>query len=202
MHIAAVFGIGYLCGCISPAAILGKTKHIDLRQEGTKNLGATNTGLVLGAGSGFLVLIADILKSILSAMLSAALFPKVKQARMIAGIGCLLGHCFPIFMNFRGGKGVAVFAGMVLLYDVRFAVPIVVIGTALIFVLNTGVAAPILACVLFPMLVAWKNPGSIDIVLASTASLIVLLMHTDNIRKALTNRDVISTRDYFRKLLK
>lgn len=121
---------------------------------------------------------------------------------MIAGIGCLLGHCFPIFMNFRGGKGVAVFAGMVLLYDARFAVPIVVIGTALIFVLNTGVAAPILACVLFPMLVAWKNPGSIDIVLASTASLIVLLMHTDNIRKALTNRDVISTRDYFRKLLK
>ena len=63
-------------------------------------------------------------------------------AKMVAGIGCILGHCYPVTMKFRGGKGVAAFAGMVLTYHVWFAIPIVLIGTALLLLLNTGVAAP------------------------------------------------------------
>ena len=202
MNVLKIIGIGYLFGCVSPAAIIGKIKKINLKQTGTKNLGATNASLVLGPGAGLIVLIVDILKSITSAKVSMALFPQISCAGMIACIGCILGHCFPLFLHFRGGKGVAVFAGMILCYEPWFVVPILAMGIALIVLLNTGVAAPMLACVMFPLLVAWKNPDATDIALAVVASLLIVITHRDNIKRALSNNDVISVREYWKKLIK
>ena len=66
MNVLKILGIGYLLGCISPAAILGKLKNVNLKKEGTGNLGATNTAFVLGRRSGIFVLVTDILKSVLT----------------------------------------------------------------------------------------------------------------------------------------
>ena len=123
--------IGYLMGCISPAAIISKIKNVNLKETGTRNLGATNTTLVLGKRAGVVVLVVDIMKSILSAKLVKLLFPHAVCAGMIACIGCILGHCFPVFLGFQGGKGLAAFAGMVLEYNPWFAIPIVIPGVIL-----------------------------------------------------------------------
>ena len=120
MKVIVILTIGYLIGCISPAALLAKRKNVDLKKEGTKNLGATNTALILGKASGIFVMLIDILKSILSAKLTQMLFPQISYAGMLACIGCILGHCFPVFLHFRGGKGLAAFGGMVLAYDPLF----------------------------------------------------------------------------------
>ena len=200
MNIFKVLGIGYLFGCISPAAILGKLKNIKLKKEGTGNLGATNTALVLGPKSGIVVLLSDIMKSMLSAKVSCALFPDLLHAGMFTCIGCMLGHCFPIFMHFEGGKGVAVYAGMVLLYNPWFAVPIIFFGTLLIILLNTGVAAPLLASVLFPVLIVMQGGDKISLLLAIIASILLVFMHKDNLRKAIDKKDVCTTREFAAKI--
>ena len=74
MKILASVIIGYLIGCVNPAAIISKRKNVNLKQEGTGNLGATNTAYVMGRGAGITVLIADIMKSVLSAKLVKLLF--------------------------------------------------------------------------------------------------------------------------------
>lgn len=193
--------IGYLMGCFHPAAIIAKRKNVNLKQEGSGNLGATNTAFVLGRGAGITVLIADIMKSVLSAKLAKLLFPQTLYVGMIACIGCILGHCFPIFMGFQGGKGLAAFAGMVLEYNLSFALPIVIPGLLLILVLNTGVAAPVWGCIMFPILVACYHGSTAEIILATTASVFIVWMHRDNIRKALAGADVISTKNFFKKML-
>lgn len=200
MNIFKVLGIGYLFGCISPAAILGKLQNVNLKKEGTGNLGATNTALVLGPKSGIVVLLSDIMKSILSAKVSCALFPDLLHAGMVACIGCMLGHCFPIFMHFEGGKGVAVYAGMVLLYNPWFAVPIILFGTLLIILLNTGVAAPLLASVFFPVLIVMQGGDKISLLLAIIASILLVFMHKDNLRKAIDKKDVCTTREFAAKI--
>ena len=89
MNIFKILGIGYLFGCISPAAILGKLQNVNLKKEGTGNLGATNTALVLGPRSGMVVLVSDIVKTFLSAKVSCALFPDLLHAGMFTCIGCI-----------------------------------------------------------------------------------------------------------------
>lgn len=194
--------IGYLMGCISPAAIISKIKNVNLKETGTKNLGATNTTLVLGKRAGAMVLIVDVMKSILSAKLVKVLFPQTVCAGMIACIGCILGHCFPIFLGFQGGKGLAAFAGMVLEYNPWFALPIIVPGVILILILNTGVAAPMLGCVVFPVLVACSHGGMQEIVLALIASSIIVYTHGDNLKKALMKSDIVSVRDFLVKIIR
>jgi len=200
MNIFKILGIGYLFGCISPAAILGKLQNVNLKKEGTGNLGATNTALVLGPKSGMVVLLSDIMKSMLSAKVSCALFPDLLHVGMVACIGCMLGHCFPVFMHFEGGKGVAVYAGMVLLYSPWFAVHIIFFGILLIIILNTGVAAPLLASVLFPVLIVMQGGDKISLLLAIIASILLVFMHKDNLRKAINKKDVCTTREFAAKI--
>lgn len=193
--------IGYLIGCFNPAAIIAKRKNVNLKQEGTGNLGATNTAYVMGSGAGITVLIADIMKSVFSAKLVKLLFPQTLCVGMLACIGCILGHCFPIFMGFHGGKGLAAFAGMVLEYNLHFALPIIIPGLFLIIILNTGVAAPILACVLFPILVACYHGTLEEMILAAISSCVILWTHRDNLKKAILREDVISSKEYIKAII-
>ena len=192
---------GYLTGCISPAALIGKIKNVDLKSEGTKNLGATNTALVLGKASGLFVMVFDILKSVFASQVCIILFPQLSYAGMLACIGCIVGHCFPVFLHFRGGKGLASFGGMVWAYNPWFFVAIVIPGVILMAILNTGVAVPLLACVMFPLLVFFYGNGVVDTLLAIIASIIIVIMHWGNLKRALNRKDVVSVRNFFRKVL-
>ena len=154
LFMEAIFslGIGYLIGSLSPAAVLAKIKHVNLKEEGTKNLGATNTAYVLGKKAGYFVLVFDILKSYFSFKIAKWLFPKLLIAGILASIGCILGHCFPVTMHFQGGKGLAAFGGLILAYRPWMFLTIITVGITLMFVCNTGVIAPFMGCLLFPAL--------------------------------------------------
>ena len=145
-------------------------------------------------------MLVDILKSILSAKLSQMLFPQISCAGMVACIGCILGHCFPVFLHFRGGKGLAAFGGMVLAYNPWFFVMILIPGVVLMVILNTGVAVPMLACVMFPILVAMYGNGIAESIMALIASGIIIIMHQENLKLALKRRDVVSVRNFFGKM--
>lgn len=113
-----VFGvIAYVLGSIPSGLIVGKLKYkIDIREHGSGNLGATNAFRVLGKKAGAVVVLADILKGTAATLvpLVAALFMDVDVSRLIVGIFAVLGHTYPLFAHFKGGKAVATSGGIIL----------------------------------------------------------------------------------------
>lgn len=192
--------IGYLIGSLNPAKFVAKRHDIDLKEAGTGNLGATNTALVLGRKAGYFVLAFDVFKAFFSYKLLRLFFPHMMTAGIIASIGVLLGHAFPIFNGFQGGKSLASFGGLVLAHDpLQFAV-LLALGIAMAFLLNYGVYLAVTAAALFPIF-SYLRSGSWEIFLTTfLASAIVLLLHAGNIRRAITGEDPIHTRDGFKKI--
>lgn len=202
MEYTMILLIGYLIGCVNPAAWIGRLKNVDLRKEGSGNLGATNTALVLGRGAGLFVMVVDMLKSILSAKLSKLLFPHIVCAGLLGCLGCILGHCFPVFMGFRGGKGLAAFGGMILAYDSGLFAFILIPALILMAIFNTSVAVPITGGVLFPVLLWVQGRSTSEILLGAMAGILIMTMHLDNLRKAITNTDVITVRGFWNTIIK
>ena len=181
--------MGYLLGCFSPAALVGKKTSINLRKEGTGNLGATNVGLVVGRKAGFFVLFMDMLKAFVAVHLAARLFPKMALAKLIAGNGAILGHVFPFHMKFKGGKGLAAFGGMVLAYDPAIFWPLLVLGIVLCVIVNYSYALPMSAGFLFPLLAGWKARSLTVLLAAAVPSALVIIKHWSNIGKAMRGED-------------
>lgn len=193
-------GIGYLIGCIQPAALISKARHVNLRKEGTGNLGATNTAFVLGKKAGIFVLAFDIFKSFLSYKLAKWLFPKLLIAGILASIGCILGHCFPVFMDFQGGKGLAAFGGLILAYSPVMFLIIVTTGVILMFVCNTGVIAPFIGCMAFPAMVYYAGHDWMETAAVLVASAIIFSTHLSNFKMARRKEDVVNTTDFMEKV--
>ena len=104
--------VGYLIGSIPWALIIGKTFYgVDIRTKGSGNLGGTNAGRVLGKKAGIIVILLDALKAFLVMVLVNAISPEYIR---YAGLAVCIGHCFPVFANFKGGKAVACSAGYIL----------------------------------------------------------------------------------------
>lgn len=192
--------IGYLLGALNPAHFLSKRKGVDLRKEGTGNLGTTNTMLVMGKANAVLVLLLDMGKAFLSAKIAKWLFPKLVIAGMLAAFGAILGHIYPYHMHFHGGKGLACFGGMILEYNpVVFAI-LLVTGLIMALIVNYGVALTVTAAVLFPI-AAWIVSHDLSVFLVSLiASATILYAHRDNVKLAYNGED-IRIREYLRSKL-
>ena len=123
--------IGYVFGIFQTAYIYGKLHGIDIRNYGSGNAGTTNTLRVLGTKAGVLVLFGDIAKCILAIVISGFIFGKTHSdmiylLRIYAAAGAILGHNFPFYLRFKGGKGIAATAGMILAFHPYF-IPMAVI---------------------------------------------------------------------------
>lgn len=117
MYIILFIIIAYLLGSIPSALIVGKiSKKIDIRNYGSGNLGATNAFRVLGTKAGIIVTLADILKGTIATLvpLVVALYVDIDVSRLLIGLFAVIGHTFPLFANFKGGKAVATSAGIIL----------------------------------------------------------------------------------------
>lgn len=117
--IAAV--LGYLLGCSNMAYYLAKIRKADLTKNGTGNLGASNATVLLGWKAGILVAVHDIGKSVLAVLAAQWLFPGVENIGALAGIASVLGHIFPFYLKFKGGKGFASYMGMTLALNWKLA---------------------------------------------------------------------------------
>lgn len=111
--------IGYLLGSFQTGYFYGRTQGIDIREHGSGNSGATNTLRTLGKKAGAITFAGDLLKAILSVVIIHFLFggsqaDHLMVLKMYAGFGCVLGHNFPFYMGFKGGKGIAVTGGVAL----------------------------------------------------------------------------------------
>jgi len=118
-----LFGvIAYLLGSIPTAVWVGKSYYgIDVREHGSKNAGATNTFRVLGKRPGILVLTIDVVKGALAVLLPTFILSadaigldRLIQIQLVSAVGAIVGHVFPLFANFNGGKGVATSLGVII----------------------------------------------------------------------------------------
>lgn len=117
--------IGYVFGVFQTAFFYGKLNGIDIREHGSGNSGTTNTLRVLGTKAGLVVFAGDMIKSILAITLVRALFKSAysdMEALLViyTGLGCVLGHNFPFYMGFKGGKGIATTGGMLIAFNWMF----------------------------------------------------------------------------------
>ena len=111
--------IGYVFGLFQTAYLYGKLHGIDIRNYGSGNAGTTNTLRTLGTKAGLIVLLGDIMKCILAIVLTNILFQnshpdEIYLLKIYAAAGAILGHNFPFYLHFKGGKGIAATAGMIL----------------------------------------------------------------------------------------
>ena len=190
MKYATCVTLGYLLGMISPSAFFSRLKNVNLREEGSGNLGASNTFLVLGKGYGFFVMLFDVSKSLAASKLARFLFPGLSMAGPLAGLAAIVGHIFPFYMHFKGGKGLAAFGGMILAFDWKVFILLAVVAISLIVITSRSVIAPVSVSVLFPAVV-WLRTGAGGVfAVALTASLLILAVHRDNMKMALVRADM------------
>ncbi|KIR03931.1 Acyl-phosphate:glycerol-3-phosphate O-acyltransferase PlsY [Lachnospiraceae bacterium TWA4] len=116
--------MGYIFGLFETGFIYGKLKGIDIRQHGSGNSGSTNTLRVLGKKAGIIVLIGDVLKCVIPCIITRVIFKDLVDMTLLlvlyTGFGVVLGHNFPFYMNFKGGKGIASTGGVIIsVFDLR-----------------------------------------------------------------------------------
>ena len=116
--------VGYVCGLFQTSYIYGKKSGIDIREHGSGNAGTTNALRTLGKKAGALTLLGDCLKCVLAVLIARLLFgthqgTDLLALELYAGAGCILGHNFPFYLKFKGGKGIAASVGLLLAFDIR-----------------------------------------------------------------------------------
>jgi glycerol-3-phosphate acyltransferase PlsY len=184
--------IAYFLGSVPTALWVSKTFfNIDIRDYGSGNSGATNTYRVLGAKWGTFVMIVDMIKAIVAVklvfFLPFALENDLYLVNMQLGLGlsAVMGHIFPFWANFRGGKGVASLFGMVLGIQPNVALCCVAIFILVLFITRWVSLSSVLASVAFPVfiLVIFNEPEHLYRVFAITVAMLVLLTHQKNITR-------------------
>ena len=123
--------MGYLLGCSNMAFYLAKINKANLRAGGSGNLGASNVVVLLGWKAGLLTAVHDIGKSVLAVLLARLLFPGLEHADAAAGVASVLGHIFPFYLKFKGGKGFASYYGMTIALNWKLAL---CVGLAIVLV--------------------------------------------------------------------
>ncbi len=195
---AAALGIGYLFGIIETGYLYGKSRGIDIRKTGSGNTGATNTLRTFGWKGGILTFAGDVLKTVFAIWLAKYLLADsfqgdVKVLEMYAGLGVVLGHNFPFYFRFKGGKGIACTAG------ICFAVcpgivPVCLTAFILCMALSQYVSlGSIMMAILFILQIFMFNYygvlGVTDVaefnVLAFILGAMAIIRHKDNIKRLL-----------------
>ena len=180
--------LGYLLGCINPAYLIARARGFDIRSRGSGNAGASNAVITMGKAAGVFSAIIDIFKAWLAVCLATRYFTAlsvgdIPVAGEIAGVACMLGHMFPFFMAFRGGKGFACMAGMILYMDWRAFLLLFCGELLLVFITDYICVAPLSLSVVFPIIRGLTTGSWAAALILCLAIPAVWYRHTVNIRR-------------------
>ena len=186
--------IGYFCGCFPTGYLVGKSRGIDIRKHGSGNTGATNTLRTLGWRAAGITFFGDCAKTIIAILIASVLLHKtgfeMTLLELYAGIGAILGHNFPFYFKFKGGKGIATTSGVMLALDLRIGL-IGIIGFFIIFFATRYVSVGSLYMSLaFPICVLIFYPGEWHLFAVSVIFwLMAWMRHRENIKRLLNGNE-------------
>ncbi|MFL6562194.1 MAG: glycerol-3-phosphate 1-O-acyltransferase PlsY [Bacillus sp. (in: firmicutes)] len=191
-QITLVLILAYLLGSIPSGLIIGKVFYkTDIREHGSGNLGGTNTFRTLGVKAGLAVTLADILKGTLAAALP--LLFHVEVSTLLAGIFAVVGHTYPIFAGFRGGKAVATSGGVVLLYAPYMFITVLIFFFISLYIskyvslssMIAGITA-VLFAIISGLISEWDIPLLIVVLLLAS---FVIYRHRANIKRIINKTE-------------
>lgn len=189
IYIIMSLTVGYLLGSISPSFLIGKWKGYDVREQGTGNAGASNTVIMAGNFAGAVVAIVDVLKSAVASLLCKALFPFF-LAGVLGGIAAILGHMFPIFLGFRGGKGLACIAGVILACEPMALIPLFILSMLICFLLKSpSLVAPVISIV-WPLYHGHSTGLWMEAAILAIPILPIFIKHMPNFRRIAEGEDL------------
>ena len=193
-RIAICLVLGYAFGCISTGYIVGKAQKVDIRNYGSGNVGTTNALRTLGKKAALITLFGDILKCAIPVVLiKFVLFKNLPEADLFGlytALGAVLGHTFPFYLKFKGGKGIAVLVGTILTFDWRIF--LICVGTFFVILAITRFVSlgSLVMEVLFVIWVAVTRPGDWHMLALSLVfAVLAFYTHRENIKRLLSGME-------------
>lgn len=184
---AIIFILAYLIGSIPSGLIVGKLGYgIDIREHGSGNLGGTNTFRTLGVKAGIIVTSADILKGTFAAVLPSLLQSDINY--LLAGVFAVIGHTYPIFANFKGGKAVATSAGVLMLFNPLLFVTLIAFFFVILYITKYVSLSSMLAGVYGIIYSLFTGEPSLTIAI-SLLTLFVIYRHRANIKRIMNKTE-------------
>ena len=180
MKYILVIALGYLLGCSNMAKYIAAMKKVDLSAGGSGNPGASNAVILMGWGAGAMVAVHDIGKAALAVVLARLLFPDAPLIGAAAGVAAVLGHIYPFWMKFQGGKGFASYLGMTIALHWKFAIEVLLLVVAVTLITDYIVAATTTTIVLVPIGLGILTQSLILPLILLVASLVIAWKHKDN----------------------
>ncbi len=190
--------VGYIFGCFSTGYLVGKANHIDIRDHGSGNAGATNTLRTLGLKAGAITFFGDALKAAIPIVVFKMMNPNIEPLWQLYGlylaIGVTLGHNFPFYLNFKGGKGIAVMGGTIFAiagWEATLAA-IVIFGVIVYFTRYVSLGSLIIAWILpiFMVMNYRSNPYFLHMfLLCMFITILAYVRHRDNIKRLMNGTE-------------
>lgn len=193
--------LGYLLGSVNSSLLVGKAYGVDVREHGSGNAGMTNTLRTLGKLPAIIVTIGDVLKAVIACAVGYYLMEYFvgdfygfsNVGLMAGGFGAILGHNWPVFFSFRGGKGVLTTFAFILMMDYRLGLILFLIFLILVVMFRYVSLGSISAAFAFPILAfAMRGYLGIDymfILFASFVALLIVVRHLANIKRLLSGNE-------------
>lgn len=195
--------IGYAFGLIQSGYLYGKSKDMDIRQYGSGNAGSTNVLRVMGKKAGAIVFLGDFFKAVFALCLVRLLFSGraigVDLLCLYTGLGVTLGHNYPFYLNFKGGKGIACMAGIMTAMDIRITLTCFVVFAAVVFFTRyVSLGSILVSITFFAELVIFGQMGNYHLsgaerpefyVLGAVLMCLAIWRHKANIKRLLSGTE-------------
>ena len=175
--------IGYLIGAINPSYIIAKLRGFDIREKGSKNAGASNALILFGKVLGIGCALFDIAKATFAIWLCGKLFPELTYSFAVTGVACILGHVFPFYMKFRGGKGLACLGGMILAFDWRVFLIMLAAEIVVTIVTDYICFVPLTASAVFPIVYGIMRQDAWGALIIAVIFPLMIYKHKENLKR-------------------
>ena len=175
-----VIVLSYLLGCSNMAIYIAAVKKVDLSAGGSGNPGASNAVILMGWGAGVLTALHDIGKSALAVFAARLMFPDLPLIGATAGVASVLGHIYPFWMKFKGGKGFASYLGMTIALHWKFAIAVLLLVGIVTLVTDYIVAATTTTITIVPIGIGLLTHSLLIPLILLVASLVIAWKHKDN----------------------
>ena len=182
--------LGYLLGCSHMAFYISKLKKKDVRTAGSGNLGASNVTVLFGWKAGVLTAIHDILKAAIAVWLAKLLFPELEAVGAAAGVAAVMGHVFPFYLKFKGGKGLASYFGMTLALSWKVALIagiVIFLATVITDFISVGALSTI---AVVPVTMGFFTHSWLLVMILLIGSLVMLYKHWENIQRIAKKEEI------------
>ena len=182
--------LGYLLGCSNLAYYISRVRKHDIRKSGTGNLGASNATVLFGWKAGVAVAIHDAGKALLAALLAKLLLSDLENAGAVAGVAAVLGHNFPFYLKFKGGKGTASFVGLTLALNWKLALAVLAILVLATIITDYIVIGTFSIIVTVPTYMGLITHNLVLMAIICIASFAIFFKHWENIGRLIRKEEI------------